>query len=132
MSLTTFSQNATNNEPQLCISASKARRIAQDLVRLDSITQEHNKTLFVLERTNAKLVLKDSIINTNEQKITEYLKEIGVHEEKYKTAANRVTKLENDVTTLQKKNENLQGWIKGLGGGLISAVTSLVAVILIK
>jgi len=78
------------------------------------------------------LIIKDSIIGVNEEKIVGYLKEIGVHEQKYKTAAERVTKLENDVTTLQKKNENLQGWVKGLGGGLISVVTSLVAVILIK
>lgn len=132
MSLTTFSQTATSNEPQVCLSASKARKVAQDLIRLDSLIQEHNNTVFVLEQTKAKLILKDSIINTNEQKIVQYIREIAAHEEKYKTAADRVSKLENDVTTLQKKNKNLQGWVKGLGGGLLSAVTSLVAVILIK
>lgn len=132
MSLTTFSQTATSNEPQVCLSASKARKVAQDLIRLDSLIQEHNNTVFILQQTKAKLILKDSIINTNEQKIVQYIREIAAHEEKYKTAADRVTKLENDVTTLQKKNKNLQGWVKGLGGGLVSAVTSLVAVILIK
>ena len=132
VSLTTFSQTATSNEPQVCLSASKARKVAQDLIRLDSLIQEHNNTVFILQQTKAKLILKDSIINTNEQKIVQYIREIAAHEEKYKTAADRVTKLENDVTTLQKKNKNLQGWVKGLGGGLVSAVTSLVAVILIK
>lgn len=132
MSLTTFSQTATSNEPQVCLSASKARKVAQDLIRLDSLIQEHNNTVFILQQTKAKLILKDSIISTNEQKIVQYIREIAAHEEKYKTAADRVTKLENDVTTLQKKNKNLQGWVKGLGGGLVSAVTSLVAVILIK
>ena len=132
VSLTTFSQTATSNEPQVCLSASKARKVAQDLIRLDSLIQEHNNTVFILQQTKAKLILKDSIINTNEQKIVQYIREIAAHEEKYKTAADRVTKLENDVTTLQKKNKNLQGWVKGLGGGLVSAVTSLVAVVLIK
>ena len=132
VSLTTFSQTATSNEPQVCLSASKARKVAQDLIRLDSLIQEHNNTVFILQQTKVKLILKDSIINTNEQKIVQYIGEIAAHEEKYKTAADRVTKLENDVTTLQKKNKNLQGWVKGLGGGLVSAVTSLVAVILIK
>ena len=132
VSLTTFSQNATNNEPQVCMPISKARKVAQDLIRLDSLVAEHNKTLFVLERTQTKLTIKDSIITSNEEKITTYLKEIGTHEEKYKTASTRVSELQNDVNTLQKKNENLQGWVKGLGGGLIATMTALLSVILIK
>lgn len=132
VSLTTFSQKGTNNEPQVCMPVTKARKVAQDLLRLDSLVAEHNKTLFVLERTQTKLAIKDSIINSNEEKIETYLKEIGTHEEKFKTASTRVSELQNDVNTLQKKNENLQGWIKGLGGGLIATMTTLLSVILIK
>lgn len=132
LSLTTFSQNATSNEPQVCMPASRARKVAQDLLRLDSLAAEHNKTLFVLERTQTKLVVKDSIINSNEEKIAEYLKEIGTHKEKYTVANNRVTELQESVSTLQTKNENLQGWIKGLGGGLIATMTTLITIILVK
>jgi chromosome segregation ATPase len=132
LSLTTFSQNATSNEPQVCMPASRARKVAQDLLRLDSLAAEHNKTLFVLERTQTKLVVKDSIISSNEEKIAEYLEEIGTHKEKYTVANNRVTELQESVSTLQTKNENLQGWIKGLGGGLIATMTTLITIILVK
>jgi len=112
--------------------ASRARKVAQDLLRLDSLAAEHNKTLFVLERTQTKLVVKDSIISSNEEKIAEYLEEIGTHKEKYTVANNRVTELQESVSTLQTKNENLQGWIKGLGGGLIATMTTLITIILVK
>jgi chromosome segregation ATPase len=110
----------------------RAQRIAQDLVRLDSVTAELNKTLFVLERVNSKIDLKDSVIKANEDKIATYLKEIGAHETKFKTSTERITKLESDVTTLQTKNERLEGWVKGLGGGLIATLTAFVSVLLIK
>ena len=132
LSLTTFSQNATNNEPQVCMPLTKARQVAQDLLRLDSLQAEHNKTLFVLERTNSKIEIKDSIINANTEKIDKYLKEIGTHEEKFKTSSERITKLETEVTDLQTKNTRLRGWIQGLGGGLIATLTTLISVIAIK
>jgi chromosome segregation ATPase len=132
VSLTASSQTGTNNEPQVCLPLGKAQKIAQDLIRLDSVTAELNKTLFVLERTKTKVVVKDSIIASNEEKIATYLKEIGAHETQFKLASDRVTKLEGDVTTLQEKNNKLQGWIKGLGGGFIATLTALVTVIAIK
>jgi chromosome segregation ATPase len=132
LSLTTFSQNVTNNEPQVCMPLTKARQVAQDLLRLDSLQAEHNKTLFVLERTNSKIEIKDSIINANTEKIDKYLKEIGTHEEKFKTSSERITKLETEVTDLQTKNTRLRGWIQGLGGGLIATLTTLISVIAIK
>jgi|LakMenE01Jun11ns_1017448.scaffolds.fasta_scaffold9709146_2 chromosome segregation ATPase len=132
LSLTTFSQNGTNNEPQVCMPLTKARQVAQDLLRLDSLQAEHNKTLFVLERTNSKIEIKDSIINANTEKIDKYLKEIGTHEEKFKTSSERITKLETEVTDLQTKNTRLRGWIQGLGGGLIATLTTLISVIAIK
>jgi len=132
LSLTTFSQNATNNEPQVCMPLTKARLIAQDLLRSDSLKAEHEKTLFILERTKSKLELKDSIINTNTEKIDKYLKEIGTHEEKFKTSTDRISKLESEVTDLQAKNNRLRGWMQGLGGGLIATLTTLISVIAIK
>lgn len=132
VSLTTFSQNATNNEPQVCLSVSKARRIAQDLVRLDSLTAEHNKTLFVLQKTIAKVEVKDSIIDANNKKIETYLKEISTHEYKDSICTQKVAKLETDVATLQSKNENLQGWVKGLGGGFIATFSIILTSLLLK
>lgn len=132
LSLTTFSQNGTNNEPQVCMPLTKARQVAQDLLRLDSLKAEHEKTLFVLERTNSKIEIKDSIINANTEKIDKYLKEIGTHEEKFKTSSDRITKLETEVTDLQTKNNRLRGWMQGLGGGLIATLATLISVIAIK
>jgi chromosome segregation ATPase len=111
---------------------SRAQRIAQDLVRLDSVTAELQKTLFVLERTNTKIDMKDSIILANTDKIDTYLKEIGAHESKFKTASDRITKLETDNADLNTKNQRLQGWIKGLGGGLIATLTTLISIIALK
>jgi chromosome segregation ATPase len=110
----------------------KARQVAQDLLRLDSLKAEHEKTLFVLERTKSKLEIKDSIINTNAEKIDKYLKEIGTHEEKFKTSTDRISKLETEITDLQTKNNRLRGWVQGLGGGLIATLATLISVIAIK
>lgn len=132
MSLTTFSQTDTNNKLQVCLPIAKARLIAQDLVRLDSLIQEHNKTIFVLNQTNSKLVLKDSIINSLEKKVTIQVQETNTQELKYKVAADRVVQLEKEINTLQRKNKRLQGWVKGFGGGLLATIATVVSLVLIK
>lgn len=132
LSLTTFSQNDINNEPQVCMPLSKARLVAQDLLRLDSLKEEHKTTLFVLSTTQKKIVSLDSTINAKDDKIQFHIKELSTSEERYKTASNRVSELETKLTTLETKNQNLQGWIKGLGGGLISTATILLTALLIK
>lgn len=132
LSLTAFSQSDTNNEPQVCMPLSKARLVAQDLLRLDSLKEEHKTTLFILSSTQKKVLSLDSTVNAKDDKIQFYTKELSTSEQKYKTASDRASELEKNVTTLQTKNQNLQGWIKGLGGGLISTATILLTALLIK
>ena len=110
----------------------RAQKIAQDLIRLDSLSAEHGSLKFILGKTESKITVKDSIIKTNTEKIDTYLKEIGAHEEKFKTASNRISALEIENSELKDKNQKLQSWIKGLGGGLIATLTTLISVIAIK
>lgn len=132
LSLTTFSQSDINNEPQVCMPLSKARLVAQDLLRLDSLKEEHKTTLFILSSTQKKVLSLDSTVNAKDDKIQFYIKELSASEQKYKIASDRASELEKNVTRLQTQNQNLQGWIKGLGGGLISTATILLTALLIK
>lgn len=132
MSLTTFSQTDTNNKLQVCLPIDKARLIVQDLVRFDLLTQEHAKTVFVLDQTQNKLIFKDSIINNLQEKVTIQTQETKTQELKYTAAADRIIQLEKEVGTLQRKNKRLQGWVKGFGGGLLATMATVVSLVLIK
>ena len=62
--------------------------------------------------------MQDSIIQTYLEKTQTYQKEIVAQNERYTLCADRVTKLEDEVTTLAEKNAKLKKWIKALGGTL--------------
>lgn len=118
LSLTLFSQTGTNKEPVVCIPQSTAQKIAMDLLRLDSVSVELQSTQTVLHKTESKVVVQDSIIQTYLEKTQTYQKEIVAQNERYTLCADRVTKLEDEVTTLAEKNAKLKKWIKALGGTL--------------
>ena len=132
LSLTTFSQSATTKEQLVCIPQSTAQKIAVDLIRLDSVTVELKNTQVVLQKTEQKLVEQDSLILIYKEKLLTYQQEIATQNIRFNTCSERVTKLEKDVVTLTDKNKRLKGWLKGIGGGFITSVGLLIAMITIK
>jgi len=126
LSLTAFSQNATTKEQLICIPQSTAQKIAVDLLRLDSTTVELKGTQVVLQKTEQKVLEQDSLITIYKEKVLTYEKEIATQNKRFETCSNQVTKLENDVADLAKKNKRLQRWLKGVGGGLAASVAVLV------
>jgi len=132
LSLTAFSQNATTKEQLVCIPKSIAQKIAVDLIRLDSVTVELKNTQVILQKTDQKLVEQDSLILIYKEKLLTYQQEIATQNIRFNTCSERVTKLEKDVVTLTDKNKRLKGWLKGIGGGFITSVGLLIAMITIK
>ena len=134
LSLTLFSQTDTNNkqQPTVCIPQSIAQKIAVDLLRLDSVSVELTTTQQVLRKTETKVAKQDSVIQTYLEKIQTYQKESVDQTERYKTCTGRVTKLEEDITTLTEKNRKLKNLAKGLGGGLVTSLGTLVLLIALK
>lgn len=132
LSLTAFSQNATTKEQLVCIPQSTAQRIAVDLIRLDSVTVELKNTQVILQKTDQKLVEQDSLILIYKEKLLTYQQEIVIQNIRFNTCSERVTKLEKDVVTLTGKNKRLKGWLGGIGGGFITSVGLLIAMITIK
>ena len=132
LSLTAFSQNATTKEQLVCIPQYTAQKIAVDLIRLDSVTVELKNTQVVLQKTEQKLIEQDSLILIYKEKLLTYQQEIATQNIRFNTCSERVTKLEKDVVTLTDKNKRLKGWLKGIGGGFVTSVGLLIAMIAIK
>lgn len=134
LSLTLFSQTGTNNkqEPVVCIPQSTAQKIAMDLLRLDSVSVELKSTQDILRKTEDKVAKQDNIIQTYIDKVKVYEKESAAQTERYETCAGRVTKLEEDLTTLTEKNRKLKNLAKGLGGGLVATIGTILLLITLK
>jgi chromosome segregation ATPase len=132
LSLTAFSQNATTKEQLVCLPQSTAQKIAVDLIRLDSVTVELKNTQVVLQKTEQKLTEQDSLVLIYKEKLSTYQQEIATQNIRFNTCSERVTKLEKDVVALTDKNKRLKGWLKVFGGGFVTSVGLLVAIIAIK
>jgi len=111
---------------------SVAQKIAVDLIRLDSVTVELKNTQVVLQKTEQKLNEQDSLILIYKEKLLTYQQEIAIQNTRFNTCSERITKLEKDVVKLTNKNKRLKGWLKGIGGGFITSVGLLIAMITIK
>lgn len=132
LSLTAFSQKDTNKEQNVCMPLSVAQKVAVDLIRLDSVTVELKNTQVVLQKTEQKLTEQDSLVLIYKEKLSTYQQEIATQNIRFNTCSERVTKLEKDVVTLTDKNKRLKGWLKGIGGGFVTSVGLLIAMIAIK
>ncbi len=134
LSSTLFSQTGISNkkEPVVCIPQSTAQKIAVDLLRLDSVSVELKSTQDVLHKTESKIVVQDSIIQTYIDKVKTYKKESAAQTERYELCAGRVTKLEQDVATLTESNRKLKNLAKGLGAGLATTFATIAFILVIK
>lgn len=133
LNLTLFSQTATkNNKVEVCMPISTAQKVAQDLLRYDSVRIELVNVYTILEFKDSQLKKMDSINIVQTEKINSLDAEIDVHIEKFKTANARVITLQSENTELQKKNKTLKDVCIGLGSGLISALGVLALMFSIK
>lgn len=111
---------------------SRAQRIAQDLLRYDSVRTELNSVYEIVKYKDSQIVKLNKINTVQIEKIDSLNSEIAIHEEKFKTADTRVTELQSENTKLQTSKNNLKNWCIGLGSGLITTIGSLLLVISIK
>jgi len=111
---------------------STAQKVAQDLLRYDSVRIELVNVYTILEFKDSQLKKMDSINIVQTEKINSLDAEIDVHIEKFKTANARVITLQSENTELQKKNKTLKDVCIGLGSGLISALGVLALMFSIK
>ena len=133
LNLTLFSQTGTvNKEPVVCMPMATAQKVAQDLLRYDSVRIELNNVYKMIEFKDLQLKKLDAISIVQNEKIDSLNAEIKLHDEKFKTADSQVTKLQSDNVKLQTKNNTLKNVCIGLGSGLLSSIGALLLVISIK
>ncbi len=111
---------------------STAQKVAQDIIRYDSVRIELNNVYKIIEFKDLQLNTLNAISMTQTKKIDLLNAEIKVHDEKFKTADLRVTKLHTENIKLQSKNNTLKNVCIGLGSGLAATIGALLLVISIK
>lgn len=106
--MTSFSQTTTNNKSivdtcKVTISCDIARKVAVDIVRGDSARAELAVTQDLLKVVEAKVVVKDQIIDSYITKEQNYNQQINLHKEKENYYTQIVAGLEGDNKKLKKK-----------------------------
>jgi len=104
-----------------CFPMPVIKKITQDLIRLDSCTENLNKTNQELSEVYEKVTLKDSIISDMKTKEVNYLYIIDNERSKNLLSENRVRKLEFDLGIEKNKNK----LISTLSGGFILILTGI-------
>lgn len=115
VSLKCFSQIDTT---KISLEEPIVRLIIKDLIEGDGIKEELSITLEKVSLLNQKIVLKDSIINTNSQQIDNYNSIILTKSKQVKVSQELTNKLETDLQIQKRKNK-------------ITIAASIAAVILI-
>lgn len=105
----------------ICMPYPVAKKIALDLNRLDSITKVSKLTDIELDETKKKVVLKDSIITTFEQKETNYKLQIDKENEKFKIVDEQNKELRKDIKLLKVKNTVFEI----VGGSIITILSGV-------
>jgi hypothetical protein len=118
LSLTAFSQQDTSIKTK-CLPVPVFKQIAQDLLAGDQAKAELKIVNEQLVKTEEKVVLKDSVINTMKIKETNYVKIIDVQNQKYGVLEGYSKKLEWDL-----KKEKVKGKFKSIvGTGVVVILT---------
>ena len=116
--MTAFSQQDTSIKTK-CLPVPVFKQIAKDLLAGDQAKAELKVVNEQLVKTEEKVVLKDSVINTMKIKETNYVKIIDVQNEKYGVLEGYSKKLEWDL-----KKEKVKGKFKSIvGTGVVVILT---------
>ena len=102
MSLKVFSQSDTTYI--IPLEESIARLIIKDLIEGDGAKQELSITLEKVLLLNQKIVLKDSVINTQTQQITNYESVILTKDSQFKSSQELSDQLQKDLKKEKRKS----------------------------
>lgn len=105
ISWTAFSQTGINNNDVKCFPVSVVKKITQDLLRGDSARAQllfSEKEIFELEK---KILMKDSIILTLNNKQKNFMSSINLQTEKFNTLQDYTNKVELRLEKLQNRNK---------------------------
>jgi hypothetical protein len=129
LNFTSFSQKDTS---RICLTYPVAQNIAIELVQKDSLNAELKIVKNILKESQNKIKFQDSTIISFEKKEIEHKSEVKIFEEKEKVYNANIKDLKEKNTDLEQKNKNLRTITNWLGGGLISTLTTLIALISLK
>ena len=116
--MTAFSQQDTSIKTK-CLPVPVFKQIAKDLLEGDQAKAELKLVNQQLVKTEEKVTLKDSVINTMKIKETNYVKIIDVQNQKYGVLEGYSKKLEWDL-----KKEKVKGKFKSIvGTGVVVILT---------
>ena len=119
MSLTSFSQTGTNNQPTKCFPIPIVKQITKDLMSGDSAKIQLTLTNQQLDETEKKVILQDSVISLLRVKEINYRTIIEAQTQKYSVLENHTKKLEWNL-----KKEKVKNKFKSiLGTGAIAVLT---------
>lgn len=116
-----FSQKQIKDTNVICIPYVKAKQIALDLNKLDSITELHKLTNKELTETQKKVEVQNNIIGTMELKENNYELQIEKEKEKFGIIEKQNEDLRKEVKKLKTKNT----FIEIIGSALLTTLTVL-------
>tara|TARA_R100000541_G_scaffold59066_1_gene71693 strand:+ start:1175 stop:1573 length:399 start_codon:yes stop_codon:yes gene_type:complete len=102
VSLKSFSQTDTT---KISLEEQIARLVIKDLIEGDGAKKELSITLEKVSLLNQKIVLKDSIINTNTQQISNYNSIVSQKDSQVMLFQDLSDKLQNDLRKQKLKNK---------------------------
>ena len=132
ISSTVFSQSVTDTSQNTnkdtthykCFPIPVVKKITKDLLRLDSCTENLNKTNMEVFELYKKLKFKDSVINDMTTKEINFNSVIAQERMKNDLSEGRVRKLEFDLGVAQAKGK----LVSYLSGGFIIVLTSILII----
>ena len=124
LSLTSFSQTGTNNQPTKCFPIPIVKQITKDLMSGDSAKIQLTLTNQQLDETEKKVILQDSVISLLRVKETNYQTIIEAQTQKYSVLENHTNNLEWNLKKEKVKNK----FTSILSSGIIVVLTILLII----
>jgi len=116
MKLTAFSQSGTDTIPSKCIPIPIVKMMIKDIIAGDMAKEELKLTQQILDSTEKKVVLKDSVINSLNEKFEKCQGVVEMEREKYILLEGYTKKLETKLKIEKVKNK----FKTIIGGALIA------------
>jgi hypothetical protein len=121
LSFVGYSQNFPQDTNQVCFPYSTAKKIAKDLIALDSTKEILKLTNIELNETVKKVQYKDSIISTMVLKEQNYILLNEKEKEKFEIVQEQNKELRKEIRKMKVKNTIIQIF----GGAVITTLTGV-------
>jgi len=102
MTFTSFSQTVTKTDSIVPLKVPVAKLVIKDILRGDGAIQQLEETEKVLELTNQKLVLKETVISTLNSKVTNLDYIIKQKDEQFKLERNKSEDLIKEIKQVRR------------------------------